>query len=439
MEEDEIDESEFDEYPKIDKSKYHEIEPFDISTIPEKDRAKFEELLKPFDFDKYMAEREATFKRLKREIPEVKIVEPEGYEECVVIQDNHDGEMKIVKQEAEMLERLRSQYQIEFSFTTGYMNTTTYSEQFKWALGDNLDQNRYTMVQMKRWASEKPHHLYSLQLKYPHDFNTDTAHLPSNPMTELPPEFATSFQYLQNLSLDWIPLTSLQNLPLVQYLSFKDAHFADLYSFPSNFLQLIGLSFNFCRNLMSLAGLPREMPNLERLVLWYTPIQSLDNLPKIPSLKNISCKNVQIKNFAGFSELKKARVSILHDPYSFISLFGIPKPVNPTFPNWFDKINYNIRDLPGNFPVSYLSRLDLSNNSREEILDHFAAHPSALAMKYINNEVLSEFEQDRIVAEGTLETLHVMIQHLPPTDPLLKSLAQRWNFNLFGDNSNLLL
>jgi hypothetical protein len=46
---------------------------------------------------------------------------------------------------------------------------------------------------------------------------------------------------------------------------------------------------------------------------------------------------------------------------------------------------------------------------------------------------LSEFEQDRIWAEGTMETVRLLMQHVSPTDPILQKLADRWKFSLTPD------
>ena len=60
----------------------------------------------------------------------------------------------------------------------------------------------------------------------------------------------------------------------------------------------------------------------------------------------------------------------------------------------------------------------------------FLPSPKNLAHRYIKQEALSRFEQDRIIYEGTPETIHFMAQSLPSTDPLLQTLAERWKIPL---------
>ena len=110
-----------------------------------------------------------------------------------------------------------------------------------------------------------------------------------------------------------------------------------------------------------------------------------------------------------------------------------------------------MHDHPNLFPPSYLPKLDLGKDgwhrvirlghyTWQEILGHFAQNPTKLAVVYVTegSQSLSEFEQARIWAEGTMETVRYLIQHLPPTDPVLVKLAKRWDFSLNPSNSFLI-
>jgi hypothetical protein len=116
------------------------------------------------------------------------------------------------------------------------------------------------------------------------------------------------------------------------------------------------------------------------------------------------------------------------------------------FVSYFKDIMETYKYHPEQFPPSYLPKLDigrtqdgwdkvirLDNLTWQEVIVNFAPDPTALAVKYANEEELSPFEQDRIWAEGTMATVRLLVQHVPLTDPILVKLAQRWDFSLTFD------
>lgn len=126
----------------------------------------------------------------------------------------------------------------------------------------------------------------------------------------------------------------------------------------------------------------------------------------------------------------------------FISPHAMPLPLgDKSFDKQFHCIELAFQSHPEQFPPSYLPKLDicrtqdrwdrvirLNNLTWQEILANFAPDPTSLAAKYANGEKLSVFELDRIWAEGTMSTLRFLVQHIPPTDPILIKLANRWDY-----------
>ena len=76
------------EKKKLGKNENDELEPFEISN------PKGKEFLK-----KFCSNEPIFFSRPIKEYPDVEIIEPEDYDECVVIQDNQGEKLKIVEQQ----------------------------------------------------------------------------------------------------------------------------------------------------------------------------------------------------------------------------------------------------------------------------------------------------------------------------------------------------
>lgn len=103
---------------------------------------------------------------------------------------------------------------------------------------------------------------------------------------------------------------------------------------------------------------------------------------------------------------------------------------------------WRISTSPPMLPRSYLPKLQVQNfedktwikesslTAIRACLPHFATDPTELAVRYAHEEDLSPFEHDRILYEGTLTTLSVLLERKGITDPLTQALARRWHVPL---------
>jgi hypothetical protein len=276
-----------------------------------------------------------------------------------------------------------------------------------------------------------PNFLYSLALKY---FEEDPSLIPVKPastMSTLPAPISTRLSFLHRLKIENVPLTSLEHLPLsIKRLTISGALLENLETIPPALSNLQYLGLSQCPNLISLLGLPKVMPDLTNLYIDTCPIQTLTNLPDMPKLKMFTFKKTHIRNFTGLSELNY-RVVINPSKSKVISPHALPRdPDKKDIGDYFEYIQYTLDHHLEEFPPSYLPKLNLDQYSWQDILSHFHTDPTSLAAKYVaqrheSGPETSQFEQDRIWAEGTRDTFNVLREKLPPTDPILIRLSQR--------------
>jgi hypothetical protein len=259
--------------------------------------------------------------------------------------------------------------------------------------------------------------------------------LPPDPLTELSLEMAT-LPHLYELELTGIPLLSLKHLPPVKVLRITYANLDSLIDAPPTISAVEELRIEFWQNLKSLEGLPKVMLHLKDfLIRGCSDLMTLSHLPEMPNLKSFKCENTSIRNFAGISSivnyLRRNKGSMSFQNNHIISPHGKPLPrEEKSFLSYFKDIKRFLEKVPNEFPSSYFPYLNLINYTWQEIHKIFQPDPMSLAVKYINGNNLSQFEYDRIWAEGTMNTVRLLVQHLPPTDLILQKLADRWDFSL---------
>jgi hypothetical protein len=339
---------------------------------------------------------------------------------------NHQGiDKKIAPKEAQAVRSLQSfasgsTLKVYFTLFSAYASPKSKSG-YTWR---NLDNEYLTYM-----VENHPYSLIDIRLAYPSDYLTEIPILPPSPLTELPVECA-SIPYLVSLRLEGIPLTSLKNLPPVKDLAIRTAIFSDLIDCPKTITNVETLNFQYCWTLKSLEGLPRVMPHLKRLSFFTCHLQSLSDLPRMPQLKFFTCTGSFIRNFAGLNRIPKYTLQNIQ--YNkIISPHRMPgDQYQSIFFNEIQEIQSTLKNTPHEFPPTYLPKLDLDHHTWQEIRAFFVPDPTTLAVQYAKGDNLSKFALDRIWAEGTMETLRYLVQHVPPTDSVLVKLAQRWKFPL---------
>jgi hypothetical protein len=352
-----------------------------------------------------------------------------------IIRNFKDEEIKVDTTEAEILSRLyffAERYSFKLFFNTYRIFSTS-----------SIKKPDLSTKDVASKTDQHPYSVFGITLRYPPNLYGDGPGLiPTNPLTQLP-EILSSLPHLYTLKLEWIPLTSLKHLPPIEILNITGARFQDLIGCPDTITNAKKIYFYYCTNLKSLEGLPHKMPCLKKLSVWYCPVQTLEGLPEMPLLDHLLCKETEIRNFSDtsvipFSFTDNNSIS----PYKISMQYG-----EQSFQRLFRDIQRTLEFRSDLFPPSYLPYLDLkreeinnynkvsrrNNYSWQQIITNFSTDPNILAVQYASGEKLSQFEQDRIWAEGTMPTLRMLIQYLPHDDQILQKLARRWEFPLSFD------
>jgi hypothetical protein len=224
-------------------------------------------------------------------------------------------------------------------------------------------------------------------------------------------------------------LSALHYIPQsLQILHIEHVQISSLEGLPDNLPNLKTLIIKHCP-LKSLRGLPKALPNLRELEIEHTELRSLDGIPQMPQLEKILINHGKIPNFEGIVDLKK------FSPKAFVSIrdqaFCSPHgyPLNEIRRALF-YIEHNRLSNPNAIPSSYKQYLNEKQYKQDEIFKFFKPSPSRLASRYNDAENISQFEQDRIVYEGTLDTLKFLIEQVGPEDVLVKKLAQQLDVQL---------
>jgi hypothetical protein len=300
-------------------------------------------------------------------------------------------------------------------------------------------------------AKNHPYNIKTLSIFYPND---DPYRV--HPLGRMPEKFFDGLEklkYVRALTLNYMPYMKFPSLPLsLENLSLTHCRFSSFHDIDAPWQSIRKLYMHDCPNVLSLEGLPSTLPLIEEIEFDLCGFLTIENPPKMPNLSKISIKNCPIRNFLGVQEIieysplirnrlpswqiARAWENILNrSPEHIISHCGIPLSIFYDAPDiGYYHIKQTLQYSPTDIPSSYLPFIDRSHFSEEEIWGHFRTNPTSLADRYGRGELLSHFEMDRILYEGTPTTFRVLYRHKGEHDSLVKKLVFKWKMNVRMDS-----
>lgn len=295
------------------------------------------------------------------------------------------------------------------------------------------------LLNLPKMVKSHPTRLENLRIQFQLDANGSVKSFPNMPKTL--PSWISKLEHLLVFSIDEAPLEKFEGLPdSIEYLHLRLSTFNSLQAINAPWHNLKEFTLGDCPNLLSLEGGPKELPNLTHLTIERCGLQTLEGAPKMPKLNDIKIQECPVKNYAGYDHILENSPSlypfgiISFNISSIISLFGIPQGIfKKKTRKYMNRLKFNLESFGDSFPQSYLSYLDFKRWTNDQIYQHFQTDPTQLAVKYANQDELSQFDLDRIVHEGTPQTIRTLRQLVPPTDPILQQLTKRWNVSLEPD------
>lgn len=268
------------------------------------------------------------------------------------------------------------------------------------------------------------------------------------------PEELSQITSLTILNISNMPLSDLSNIPIsLKKIFISATHINSFIGCPDSLPYLKAIYLKDNKYFQSLDGLPKSLPRLKYLEIENCPLQSIEGISRYHTLRELSLLKTHLPNFKEIFKIrqKNPKIQTSIDSCMFISLYGLPKdkeivnfyldeiyhPKTRFYSKEERKLTHNGPHKESLVPKSYYPFISRDRLSWEKIHANFNISPHTLANQLCKGHNLSEFEEDRIIYEGTLETIRVLEQGGLHQDPILLKLKKRWNITF--DIPNLIL